>query len=305
MDIRMVFMGSPEFAVPILRALAENYQVISVISQPDRPAGRGQQLSQPPIKNLALELGLEVFQPERLRSAESYTYLNALTPDLIVVAAYGQILRQNILDLPRLGCINVHGSLLPRWRGAAPIQATLLHGDKISGVTIMKMDAGVDTGGILASREVAILPDDTTASLSPRLAKAGAELLIHTLPGYLSGKIVPVPQEESRATFAPMIHKEDGLLNLSKPVQELINQIRAFNPWPGTYLSWSDLSLKVLRSHSLSGPDSQPGTRSILERLPAVRAGDAWLVLDIVQPAGKKAMPGRDFLAGARGWRTA
>lgn len=305
MDIRVVFMGSPDFALPILRSLAANYHLIGVVTQPDRPAGRGQQLTPPPVKSLAQDLGLEFIQPERLRRPESFALLQAWAPDLIVVAAFGQILRQNVLDLPRLGCINVHASLLPRWRGAAPIQAALLHGDAVSGTSIMKLDAGVDTGPVLARRELEILPDDTCASLSARLAETGAGLLIETLPGYLAGELTPVAQDETQATYTSMIQKEEGLLDFSQAAQALANRVRAFNPWPGAYLLWQEFPLKVLRAHSQIGPAAQPGTRAVLDRLPAVRAADAWLVLDLIQPAGKKSMPGRDFLAGARGWQTA
>jgi methionyl-tRNA formyltransferase len=305
MDIRVVFMGSPDFALPILSSLAAIYPIIGVVTQPDRPAGRGQVLTPPPVKTLAQNLGLEVIQPERLRRPESFALLQAWAPDLIVIAAFGQILRQNVLDLPRLGCINVHASLLPRWRGAAPIQAALLHGDAVSGASIMKLDAGVDTGPILARRELEILPDDTSASLSPRLAETGASLLIETLPGYLSGELVPVPQDETQATYASMIQKEEGLLNFSQAAQALANRVRAFNPWPGAYLLWQEQPLKVHRAHSQPGPAALPGTRAVLNRFPAVCAADAWLVLDQVQPAGKKPMSGHDFLAGARGWLTA
>ena len=309
MEIRVVFMGSPDFAVPTLRALAAHYPVTGVVTQPDRPAGRGQTLTPPPIKTLALELGLEVFQPERLRHPDSFARLQAWAPDLIVVAAFGQILRKNVLELPHFGCVNVHASLLPRWRGAAPIQAALLHGDPTSGATIMTMDSGIDTGGMLAQSSLAILPDYTTASLSTRLAEAGAQLLIETLPGYLAGKIQPNPQDETSACYAPMIQKEEGLLDLSQPAQDLVNRVRAFYPWPGAYLIWQGQPLKIHRAHARLDPDSSPdasppGTHAILDRQPAVRAATGWLVFDTLQPAGKKAMSGHDFLSGARTWAT-
>jgi len=300
----VVFMGSPDFALPTLRRLASNYSVVGVVTQPDRPAGRGQQLTPPPVKTLAQQLGLDVIQPERLRRPESFAQLAAWAPELIVVTAFGQILRQNVLDLPRLGIINVHASLLPRWRGAAPIQAALLHGDAVSGASIMKLDAGVDTGPILARREVQILPEDTTASLSPRLAEAGAELLIEILPDYLAGNLVLAAQDETQATYAAMIQKEEGRLDFNLASQTLVNLVRAFYPWPGAFLLWQDLPLKVHQAHVQSGPDAQSGTRAVLDRFPAVHAADSWLVLDLIQPAGKKPMSGRDFLAGARGWQT-
>lgn len=302
MDPRVVFMGSPEFAIPSLDRLARDYHVVGVVTQPDRPAGRGQKLTPPPVKQLALDLGLPVFQPERLRRPEAFAQLEAWQPDLIVVAAFGQILRQNVLDLPPYGCINVHGSLLPRWRGAAPIQAALLHGDAVTGATIMKMDAGIDTGGMLSTREVPILPEDTCGTLIPRVAEAGASLLMETLPAYLSGQIQPIAQDETLATYAPMIKKEEGLLDFNQPAASLANRVRAFTPWPGAFFLWQDAPLKVLAAHSVQGPNALPGERTVIAKLPAVCTSDGWLALDLVQPAGKKAMSGRDFLSGARTW---
>ena len=297
-------MGSPGFATPILRLLAQSYSIAGVVTQPDRPSGRGQILTPPPVKLTAQELGLEVIQPERLRRPEAFALLEAMAPDLIVVAAYGQILRQNVLDLPRYGCINVHASLLPRWRGAAPIQAALLHGDPSSGATIMKMDVGVDTGDMLAAREVPILPDDNSGTLTPRIAQTGAELLIATLPAYLDGSLQPRPQDSTLATYASMLKKEEGELDFSQNALSLLNRVRAFNPWPGAYLSWQGQLLKVHTAVLLNGPISPQGTRAVIQKLPAVRAADGWLALTSVQPAGKKPMAGRDFLAGARGWQS-
>ncbi|MHB8114672.1 MAG: methionyl-tRNA formyltransferase, partial [Bellilinea sp.] len=201
-------MGSPEFARTILQALIGKTNLVGVVTQPDRPAGRGKVLTVPPVKVLAEEAGIPVMQPERLRRPEAFDLLAAWQPDLIIVAAFGQILRQNVLDLPKFGCINVHASLLPRWRGAAPIQAALLHGDNQTGVTIMKMDAGVDTGDILSQQAVDIAEQDNTASLTDRLAVAGAELLLATMPLYLEEEIQPTPQDNALATYAPMIKKE-------------------------------------------------------------------------------------------------
>ena len=301
--MRTVFMGSPEFAACVLGMLAKHYPIIGVVTQPDRPAGRGQVLTPPPVKTLALELGLEVIQPERLRRPEAFELLARWAPDLIIVAAYGQILRQNVLDLPRYGCINIHGSLLPRWRGAAPIQAALLNGDLTTGPTIMRMDAGVDTGDMLATCEIPILPEDNAATLTSRMAAAGAKLLVDSLPDYLDGSLPPIQQDHSLATFAPMLKKEEGELDLSQPAQALANRVRAFNPWPGAFLPWQGQPLKIHAAHPGPGPDSPTGSRAVLSKLPAVRATDGWLILDQVQPAGKKAMSGRDFLAGARAWQ--
>ncbi len=304
---RVVFMGSPEFAVPSLRRLAANYALIGVVTQPDKPAGRGRELKPPAVKSLALELGLPVMQPRRLREAEAMDQLQAWAPDLIVVTAFGQILRPAVLDLPRFGCINVHASLLPRWRGAAPINAAILHGDPQTGVTIMRMDPGVDTGPVLSQRAMPILPDDTALSLGQRLSELGAELLVQTLPGYLDGDLQPQPQEETGATYAPMMQKEDGALDFFRPAEALARQVRAFYPWPSAYTEWPGGLLKVLRAHpapaTLAG-NLATGGRTVVDGLPAVRAGEDLLVLDEVQPAGKKPMPGSAFLQGARNWIT-
>lgn len=304
LPMKTVFMGSPEFAVPVLTHLAEHYQVIGVVTQPDRPAGRGQVLTPPPVKFAAQALGIEVIQPVKLREVEAMDKLLSWAPELIVVAAFGQILRQVVLDLPRWGCINVHASLLPRWRGAAPVQAAILNGDVHSGATIMKMDAGIDTGAILSQRQVSIEPEDTTGTLLPRLAEAGAQLLIETLPGYLNGSIVPITQDESLATYARMIQKEEALLDLTKPSETLARQVRAFQPWPGTHIPFQENILKIHKAHVMEG-DSRPGERGVMQGCPALGTGAGWLVLDVVQPAGKKPMPGKAFLSGTRGWITA
>jgi methionyl-tRNA formyltransferase len=304
MNIKVVFMGSPEFAIPSLRRLAGAYDVVGVVTQPDRPSGRGRQLTPPPVKQLALSLGLEVIQPQKLRQPEAMQALQSWAPDLIVVTAFGQILRQAVLDLPRYGCINVHASLLPRWRGAAPIQAAILAGDAVSGATIMRMDAGVDTGPILAQREVAFLPEDTAGTASPRLAEAGADLLAETLPFYLAGSLKPVPQDETLATYAPMLKKEDGLLDFHQTAQSLANRVRAFNPWPGAYTTWQDQPLKIYRAHPVADGHAAPGKRAVIDHLPAIGADGGWLALDELQVPGKRAVSGRDFLSGARGWES-
>jgi methionyl-tRNA formyltransferase len=297
----IVFMGSPHFAVPSLQALAAHYPVLGVIAQPDKPAGRGNTLTPPPVKLAAQDLGLEVYQPEKLRQPEALQKLQAWNPDLIVVAAFGQILRPNVLNLPRYGCINVHGSLLPRHRGAAPIQAAILAGDKETGITIMRMDAGIDTGDMLACRATEILPTDTSASLFERLSLLGADLLLETLPAYLSGSLQPQPQPAEGATYAPMLQKEDGLLNFTRPAQELERVIRAYSPWPSAYLPWKGAPLKVHQAQVRSG-GGQTGRRSVVEGFPAIVTGQGVLLLVEVQPAGKKPMSGKAFLAGARDW---
>ena len=298
---KIVFMGSPDFALPSLRALYENYSVVGVVTQPDRAAGRGRELKAPPVKTLALELGIPVSQPEKLRQPEAMEQLRAWSPDLIVVAAFGQILRQDVLDLPPFGCLNVHASLLPRWRGAAPINAAILHGDEETGITIMKMDAGLDTGPILSQRSVRIGPDETAGSLFETLSQLGADLLLDTLPAYLAGELEPRPQPEEGVTYAPMLKKEEGSLDFSRPAEELERKVRAFNPWPGTFFNWDGGMLKVHRA-SISPGKKRKGERLIHNGLPTVGTSDGLLVLEEVQPAGKRAMPGKAFLAGARNW---
>jgi methionyl-tRNA formyltransferase len=298
---KIVFMGSPDFAVPTLRALAAHYEVAGVITQPDRESGRGHALKSPPIKMLADELGLNVIQPEKLRAPEAMNQLRLWNPDLIVVAAFGQILKLDVLALPPHGCVNVHASLLPRWRGAAPVQAAILAGDSQTGVIIMKMDQGVDTGMIIHQRAIKIEDDDSAGSLSEKLSHLGADLLIETLPRYLSGELKPQSQDENRATYAPMLKKEHGLLDFTKPVEELVRGVRAFNPWPGAYFEWNGGMLKIHRAHAEAGNASE-GQRLVYRGQPAVGARDGLLILDEVQPAGKKSMSGKAFLLGARNW---
>jgi methionyl-tRNA formyltransferase len=305
MTIRLVFMGSPDFALPTLKSLAEDkaFQLVGVVTQPDRPAGRGRNLTPPPVKVFAQSLGLEVIQPPKLREPEPFAKLASWRPEMIVVAAFGQILRQNVLDLPRYGCINVHASLLPRWRGAAPIQAAIAAGDIHSGVSIMKMDAGVDNGPILAQQAIPIFPSDNAETLSARLAELGSHLLIQTIPGYVQGEVLPQPQDESLATRAPMLKKEDGLLDFSQPADVLERKIRALEPWPGAYFVWQDNLLKIHRAHTWIQTGSVPAKREIIDGLPALGTSQGWLVLDEVQPAGKRIMSGDVFLNGARGWK--
>lgn len=305
MAARIVFMGSPEFSLPILENLSNNYPVVGVITQPDRPAGRGRALLPPPVKVKALELGIPVIQPEKLRDPNAFQTLIRWMPEVIVVAAYGQILRQNVLDLPPAGCINVHASLLPRWRGASPIQFSILEGDERTGVTIMRMDAGLDTGPVLAKTSIPIQPDDTAGTLSSKLAGQGAALLLETLPGYLSGTISPCAQDELQATYARLLRKEDGLLDFSLPAEQLARKVRAFNPWPGAYLVWRGQPLKVLRAH-VDKPSRKavPGKLYMYGKKPYVDTVEGALALDEVQPSGKKAMSGEVFLNGAKDWET-
>jgi methionyl-tRNA formyltransferase len=299
---RTVFMGSPDFAVPALRVLvAANYPILGVITQPDRPAGRGNLLTPPPVKVAAQELGLEILQPEKIKAPEAMQKLKDWNPDLIVVAAFGQILRPEVLNLPKYGCLNVHASLLPRYRGAAPIQAAILSGDKETGITIMLMDPGIDTGPMLAQRSINILPSDTGGSLFEKLSALGGELLLETLPRYLGGEIRPQPQPAAGATYAPMLKKEHGLLDFTRSALEQERKIRAFSPWPGTFMEWQGAPLKIHRAHVKVGK-TEPGKRVVVDGLPAIGTADGIIVFDELQPPGKSKMPGKAFLAGGRDW---
>ncbi len=306
MSYRIVFMGSPDFALPSLRALASQYQVVGVVTQPNRASGRGRELKAPPVKSLALELGLPLIQPEKLRQPEAMEQLRGWNPDLIVVAAFGQILKPDVLDLPRFGCINVHASLLPRWRGAAPINAAILAGDEETGVTIMKMDVGLDTGPMLAQRSLRITPDLTAGAAFDALSTLGADLLLETLPEYLAGKLTPTPQPAEGVTHAPMLKKEDGRLDFTRPAQELERRVRAMNPWPGAWFEYNGQPLKVLKARAdvvLTYAAQSPGTRLVAGNLPVVMTSNGALFLEEVQPPGKKPMGGKSFLAGGREWK--
>ena len=304
MAIRVIFMGSPEFALPSLRALHLHTDLVGVVTQPDRQAGRGRKLTSPLVKKLADDLGIDVFQPKTLRTDDAYTKLKLWAPEVIVVAAFGQILRENILSLPPYGCINVHASILPRWRGAAPINAAILHGDAATGTTIMKMDAGLDTGPILSNRSIPITQQDTAGSLSAKLAQLGSELLIESLPKYISGEISPTPQPDEGSTYAPMLSKKDGELDFNQSAEFLSRKVRAFDPWPGTYTDWKGQPLKILGAFSIPDSLGTPGSHTIYKNLPAISTQTGTLVIQNLQPAGKKSMTGQVFLNGAKDWKT-
>lgn len=297
--MRVVFMGSPQFALPSLKTLSEQYSIVAVVSQPDRPAGRGRSSRPPATKVFAVEAGIPIYQPERLRDAEAISRIAELQPDLLVVAAYGQILPQSLLDLPENGSLNVHASLLPRWRGAAPVQAAIRSGDTESGITIMQMDAGLDTGPILSQRRISIEPGETGGSLTERLSHVGAELLIETLPGYLSRETIPEAQDEMLSTYAPLLEKSDGALDLRETAEQLVRQIRAFDPWPGTFIIWGEQRLAIKRAHVASQNGAISGEVVLIERSPALATREGLLVLDAVQPSGKRVMSGEAFIRGA------
>jgi methionyl-tRNA formyltransferase len=301
MDLRVVFMGSPDFALPTLTALNQAFNVVGVFTQPDRPAGRGRKIQAPPVKTLAQTYGLPIFQPASLKNPEVIELIQALSPDVIVVAAFGQILKENILQMPKYGCVNVHASLLPRWRGAAPVQAAVLH-DEISGVTIMKMDQGLDTGPILSQRSTPITDEMTAGMLFDRLAQMGAELLVDTLVGFVKGEIHPRPQEEAEATYAPQLRKQDGKLDFNQPAAFLARQVRAYNPWPSSYGYFGKDLLKIFQAHAAENAHAIPGKRYVVDSKPAWGTQEGLLVLDEVQAAGKARMAGDVFLHGTRDW---
>jgi methionyl-tRNA formyltransferase len=297
--MRILFMGSPQFAIPGLRALASNYNLIGVLTQPDRPAGRGKKLRPSPVKVVSEELHLNILQPRRLRDDDSIQQIQELQPDLIIVAAYGQILPQKILDIPSHGSLNIHASLLPRWRGAAPIQAAILHGDEETGISIMLMNAGLDTGPVLSQTKLTIETHETAGDLSNRLAAAGADLLIETLPDYLKGEIKPTPQDDRLATYAPMIKKSEGALDFSKTSTQLSNQVRAFEPWPTSYFSWEGQRIVVKKAYAKAWKKYEPGCVILVEPYPAITTSDGVLVLEEIHPAGRKVMSGEAFLRGS------
>jgi methionyl-tRNA formyltransferase len=292
---RVVFMGTPEFAVPSLKALLEHHEVVGVVTQPDRPAGRGGELRPPPVKALALAHGITCVQPTKLREVKDW--LKAQDADLFVVAAFGQILPQSVLDMPRYGCLNVHGSLLPRWRGAAPIHAAIRAGDPETGITIMKMDAGLDTGPMLAKATIPIMPDDTGASLHDRMAQLGADLLIETIPRYLAGEIIPQPQDDRLATYAPQIDKEDGQIDWNQPAVQIERTIRAFDPWPSTFTRWEGRLLKIHRGCVRAG-QQPPGRVVLVEGCLCVGTSEGLLQLEEVQLEGRKRLSAAEFVRG-------
>lgn len=295
-------MGTPDFAVPALQKLAEQFSVIGVITQPDRPAGRGKKLVSSPVKEAAEILDLEIFQPEDINSEKALTQLQEWDPDLICVAAFGQILSTEVLDLPPAGCLNVHASLLPRWRGASPINAAILTGDQWSGVTIMKMGPGLDDGPIISQEKVSIGPQETAGSLFIKLAELGGELLVRTIPPYLEGEITPQPQDDSQATYASMLAKKAGEMDFQLSAQELDRKVRAFSPWPGTYTYWQGTRLLIHKARVKNVTSPGVGVFCKYEGSPAIGTGDGVLILNELQVAGKSRMSGKEFLNGTPTW---
>lgn len=304
--MRVIFLGTPEFAVPSLHALTDaSCEVRAVFTQPDRPAGRGHRDHAPAVKEFALAAGLPVHQPEKIRDAANLPLLASLDADFLVVVAYGQILPPWLLQLPRLGCVNVHGSLLPRYRGAAPVAWAVLNGDTVTGITTMLMDEHLDTGPMLLRREVAVAPEATAGELALQLSRVGAEILIPTLAGLADGSLKPVPQDDSMATFAPRITKEMAKIDWGRDARAIHNQVRGLNPWPLAFSECGENRIQILRSRlsdSRAVPAGEPGMfLGTSEQGMCVACGDAGrLEVLEVQPAGTKRMRGRDYANGAR-----
>lgn len=307
---RILFMGTPDFAVPSLRALAAGpHQVVGVVTQPDRPQGRKRALTPSPVKRAAVELEIPVLQPNRVRESQALEQIAALRPDVLVTAAYGQLLPQRLLDLPTIGCVNVHASLLPRWRGAAPIHRAILAGDTETGVTLMEMVAALDAGPVLCARAVPIGQDDDVGVLHDRLAALGAQLLEELLPSYLAGDIRAVPQPEDGVTYAERLTRADEWLDFTRSAEEVHNHIRGLSPWPGAAAHWQGGDLKIWSAARCSDAaeliamqseiESTPGTLITVGGVALVRCADGWLHLQDVQPAGKRRMAAADWLRGS------
>jgi len=308
--MHLIFMGTPEFAVTSLaRLIADGHIVEAAFTQPDKPAGRGNKLLQSPVKLFAVERGMTVFQPARIKTNEEVrATFSAIAPDACIVAAYGKILPEWMLSIPRLGCINVHASLLPKYRGAAPINWAIANGERETGVTIMQMDAGLDTGAMLAQRAAAILDDETAADLSSRLAEVGAGLLSETLRRLELGEIHPVPQDNSEATYAPMLKREDGLIDWTHTASQIANRIRAFQPWPGCHTMLGHHRLIIWRAHTgaeaqaTDQPTFRPATIVGMDKtgITVACGGGSALHIEELQIEGKRRLPARDVVNGLR-----
>lgn len=299
--LTLVFCGTPRFAVPTLEALVgAGFHVSLAVTQPDRPRGRGMELAFSPVKEAALKLSLPVVQPEKIKNNEEFrTQLDAIRPDAMVVVGYGRIIPQWMIDLPRLGNINLHASLLPKYRGAAPIQWAIARGESLTGVTTMRINAGLDTGDVLLQREVPVQPEDTSETLGPRLAAIGADLMVETLRGLQAGTINPRPQDHAQATLAPILQKEDGRMDFSLSAQEICNRLRGFQPWPGAFASFRGKALNVWQAQPI---ERQVAAGELLVETNRLIVGCSHSALDLlqVQPEGKKRMPANAFIQGYR-----
>lgn len=297
---RIIFMGTPEFAVPALKSLIEaGLSVKAVYTQPPRPSGRGYNLKKSPVHLVAEAYQIPVMTPSSLKSLEAQREFSSFNPTLAIVAAYGLLLPQKILEIPPLGCVNIHASLLPRWRGASPIHRALQAGDLETGITFMLMDEGLDTGSILAQKAIPITSQTTTPMLHDQLAALGAEALVPTLEAWILGGIIPIPQPQEGVVYAPKLSREEGILEPSKPAHDLERQIRAFIPWPGSFLKIRDLTVKVLRAHVLEEPVSEtPGFLKITKTTLLLATTKHWLSLDELQPPGKNPLDSKDYING-------
>jgi len=304
--LRIVFCGTPEFAVPSLRHLAERseFSIDAVITQPDRPRGRGQHVSSSPVKDAALEIGLHVYQPETIKSESSQEFLKRVAPDAVVIIAYGQIIPARLLTIPRLGWLNLHASLLPRYRGAAPIHWAIANGETVTGLTTMQIDKGMDTGPTLLRREVEIGPDESSPELAARMSVLGAELIADSLLRFDRGEIFPVPQDAQNASYAPILKKEDGRIDWSQPAQQIYNRMRAFVPWPGAFTTFRQQTCNVWgrpESRGMAGENMQPGEIiSSTKELYVVCGEGSCLRAESVQIEGRKKLSAREFANGAR-----
>ena len=300
---RVLFYGSPDFAVPTLRALIDSpYRPVAVVTQPDARAGRGRSLRPPPVKELAAEHGIPALQPSRLRDRAAIAQIASLKPDLQIVAAYGQIIPVEILDLPKHGTLNVHASLLPRWRGASPISAAILHGDSETGVTIMLVDETEDTGDILRQRATPIPPTEHAGQLSDRLAEMGAELLLETIPDWLEGEIDPVGQDSEQASRARRVQKRQGRIDWSQPAEQIARHVRAYTPWPAATTTLGKTAIRITRATSLeTGSSEEPGVIVEAGRTIKVTTGSGVLEIQRLQRAGKRELSAEEFSRGSRG----
>lgn len=298
--MKIVFMGTPDFAVPSLNALSiSKKDIAAVVTQPDKPSGRGKKLTPPPVKTVALNSGIRVLQPERIKDEAFVNTIKEINPDVIVVAAYGKILPAKILHLPKYGCINVHASLLPKYRGAAPINWAIINGEKETGITIMQMDEGLDTGGILLQKGIEITKEDTAGTLSNKLSKIGAGLLIEGLSAIEKGGIKAIPQDNSKSSYAPMLKKEDGQIDWTKGAEDIYNMVRGMDPWPGAFTYYKGELWKVWKVRHGDTGKGRPGEilTADKDRIDVVSKDSVISILEI-QPANKKRMPVSDFLRG-------
>lgn len=299
--MRVIFMGTPDFAVGILEEiLLAGHEVALVVTQQDKPKGRGKSMQEPPVKTCAVKHGIEVFQPKRIRNEEHVAYLKSYHPDIMIVAAFGQILSEEILNIPKYGCVNVHASLLPKYRGASPIQWAVIHGDAVSGVTTMRMDAGIDTGDMIEQSKVVLAKDETGGSLFERLALEGAKLCVHTMALIEAGKAVYTKQDAKEATHVGMISKEMGNIDWKQPAVVIERLIRGFNPWPSAYTILHGKTFKIWRAKAAPGGDAKDAGKivSVSAKELAVQTGDGKLLLLEVQLEGKKRMDVEAFLRG-------